>query len=89
MPRGLKHREFSFKNKRKKKIKLKPRPRPPLKVSIVIADIKKIAERSSLRSLGSGRGMLMVTMKKCVHIHLSGGSRGKVQGARTSPPPSV
>ena len=62
-----------FENKRKKKSNLKPRPRPPLKVSIVVADIKNIdVEKSSLRNLGSGRRMLIMTLKKCVHVHLRG-----------------
>ena len=67
-----------FENTRKK-IKLKPRPCLPLKVSIVVADIKNIdVERSSLRSLGSGRRMLIMTMKKCVHVN--------VRGVRAPPP---
>ena len=54
-------RRLDFLRIREKKSNLKPRPRPPLKVSIVIADIKKIdVERSSLRSLGSGRRMLII-----------------------------
>ena len=75
-----------FENTRKK-IKLKPRPCLPLKVSIVVADIKNIdVERSSLRSLGSGRRMLIMTMKKCVHVHLKGGSRRGWRGSRTPSP---
>ena len=55
---------------------------PRLEVSIVMADIKNIdVEMSSLRSLGSGRRMLiMINLKKCVHVHLRGGSRGRVEG---------
>ena len=53
----------------------------------MIADIKKIdVERNSLRSLGSGRRMLIMTMKKCVHVHLREGSRGRVEGLAPPPP---
>ena len=59
-----------------------------MEVSIVMADIKNIdVERSSLRSLGSGRRMLIMTMKKCVHVHLRGGSRGRVEGFAHPHPP--
>ena len=54
---------------------------PGLEVSIVMADIKNIdVKRSSLRSLGWGRRMLIMTMKKCVHVHPRGGFRGRVEG---------
>ena len=53
-----------------------------------MADIKKKdrCRKSSLRSLGSGRRMLIMTMKKCVHVHLMGGSRGRVEGLALPPP---
>ena len=61
---------------------------PGLEVSIVMADIKNIdVERSSLRSVGSGRRMLIMIMKKCVHVHLRGGSRGRVEGFLHPLPP--
>ena len=41
---------------------------------------EKEEKRSSLRSLGWGRRMLIMTMKKCVHVHPRGGFRGRVEG---------